>query len=177
MKRQIYVLGNKCPQRITRHRHNDLVSNQRLLRQIELRPVICIIRESQLLCGYVTRCPEGEAAPWDVSVRGNSRWRSRGRPQGSGVEQVDRSSLELVRVSVEMLARMDTWEQSGRVRRATHPWRTFLTISQRDRVGRRGNAQLSVDQVTWLTTPYRNVASSSCLLTHRGRHICTPGQR
>ena len=126
LKRRIDAFGNKCLRRIMGYRWNDHVSNQRLLRETDSRPVTCIVLERQLrLYGHVARFPEVDPAYRVVSVRDNPEWRRpRGRPQSSWLEQVDRSCRELFgmgRVPAWRLAGGNPREWSRRVSVATRP--------------------------------------------------------
>ena len=89
LKRRIDAFGNKCLCRIMGYRWNDFVSNQRLLRETESRPITSIVCQRQLrLYGHVTRYPEADSAHRVVSVRNNPEWRRpRGRPQNSWLGQ------------------------------------------------------------------------------------------
>ncbi len=100
LKRRIDAFGNKCLRRIMGNRWYDFVSNRRLLRETDSRPITCIVRERKLrLYGHVARYSEVDRAHWVVSVRDNPVWRRpRGRPQLSCLEQVDESCQELLRM-------------------------------------------------------------------------------
>ena len=61
------------------YRWNDFVSNQRLLRETESRPITSIVHQRQLrLYGHVARYPEQLGLP--ISERDNPEWR---RPRGA----------------------------------------------------------------------------------------------
>ena len=47
MKRRIGVFGNMCLRRFMGYHSNDFVSNQRLLRETESRPITIIVRQRQ----------------------------------------------------------------------------------------------------------------------------------
>ncbi|KAG0710593.1 putative uncharacterized transposon-derived protein F52C9.6 [Chionoecetes opilio] len=98
LKRRINAFGNKCLHRIMGYRWDDYVSNQRLYREAESRPITCIVRQRQLrLYGHVARYPETDPSHRVVSVGDNPAWRRpRGRPQGSWLGQVDVSCRELL---------------------------------------------------------------------------------
>ena len=56
------------------YRWNDFVSNQRLLRETESRPITSIVRQCQLwLYGHVVRYQEADPASRVVSEKDNSR--------------------------------------------------------------------------------------------------------
>ena len=60
LKKRIDVFGARCLRRIIEYHWNDLVSNQRLLRETDSRPFTCIGRQrQQRLYGHVapTRKP------------------------------------------------------------------------------------------------------------------------
>ena len=82
LKRRLDVCGTKCLRRVMGYRWYDYVSNQRLLRETESRPVTSIVLERQLrLYGHVARFPEVDPAYRVASVRDNPEWRRpRGRP-------------------------------------------------------------------------------------------------
>ena len=126
LKRRIDAFGNKCLRRIMGYRWYDYVSNQRLLRETDSRPITCIVRERQLrLYGHVARYPEVDPAHRVVSVRDNPVWRRpRGRPQLSWLGQVDESCQELLRMGrgpAWRLARRNPRVWRRRVGDATRP--------------------------------------------------------
>ena len=123
LKRRLDVCGTKCLRRVMGYRWYDYVSNQRLLRETESRPVTSIVLERQLrLYGHVARFPEVDPAYRVASVRDNPEWRRpRGRPRNSWLEQVDRSCWKLFgmgRVTARGLARRNRREWSRRVSEA-----------------------------------------------------------
>ena len=75
------------------YRWNDFVSNQRLLRETESRPITSIVRQHQFqLQGHVARYPEVDPTSQVISERDNPEWRRpRGRPQSLYLGQVDAS--------------------------------------------------------------------------------------
>ena len=100
------------------------VSNQRLLRETESRPITSIVCQRQLwLYGHVACYPEADPASWVVSERDNLWWRrSRGRPQSSWLGQVDASCWELLGMGKRFawrLARFDHRSWCWRVGEAT----------------------------------------------------------
>lgn len=126
LKRRIDAFGNKCLRRVMGYRWFDFVSNQRLLRETDSRPITCIVRQRQLrLYGHVARYPEVDPAHRVVSVRDNPVWRRpRGRPQLSWLEQVDESCGELLRMGrgpAWRLARRNPRVWRRRVGDATRP--------------------------------------------------------
>ncbi|KAG0728970.1 Exportin-6-B [Chionoecetes opilio] len=59
LKRRINAFGNMCLRRIMGYRWDDYVSNQRLHRETESRPITCIVRQRQLrLYGNVSETIE-----------------------------------------------------------------------------------------------------------------------
>ncbi len=75
LKRRIDAFDNKCL------RWYDFVSNRRLLRETDSRPITCTVPERQLwLYGHMAHHPEVNAAHRVVSVRDNPVWR---RPTGA----------------------------------------------------------------------------------------------
>ena len=102
------------------------VSNQRLFRETDLRPITSIVRQRQLrLYGHVARYPEADPACRVVFVKDNPTWRRpRGRPENSWLRQVDAScweSLGMGRESAWRLMRRDRQEWRRRVGEATRP--------------------------------------------------------
>ena len=125
LKRRIDAFGNKCLRRIMGYRWFDFVSNQRLLRETDSRPITCIVRERQLrLYGHVARYPEVDPAHRVVSERDNPVWRRpRGRPQLSWLEQVEscQQLLRMGRGPAWRLARRNPRVWRRRVGDATRP--------------------------------------------------------
>ena len=80
------------------YRRNDVVSNQRLIRETESRPITSIVHQSQLwLYWHVARYSEADPASRVISERDNPEGRRpRGRPQSSWLGQVDASCWELI---------------------------------------------------------------------------------
>ena len=93
LKKQIDAFGNKCLCSIMGYCWNDLVSNQRLLRETESRPITSIVHQRQLrLYAHVARFPEADPASRVISERHNPEWsRPRERPQSSWLGQVNAS--------------------------------------------------------------------------------------
>ncbi|KAG0716212.1 putative uncharacterized transposon-derived protein F52C9.6 [Chionoecetes opilio] len=70
LKRRINAFGNKCLRRIMGYRWDDYMSNQRLHRETESRPITCIVCQRQLrLYGHVARYPETDPSHRVVSVK------------------------------------------------------------------------------------------------------------
>ena len=67
------------------------MSNERLLRETQMKFVSCIAREHQLrLCGFVARFPDADPAHQILSVREPREWRrAMGRLCASWLQQVD----------------------------------------------------------------------------------------
>ncbi len=93
LERRIEAFGNKCLHRIMGYSWFDRVSNQRLLRVTESRPIACTVRQRQLRqYGHVARFPEVDRAHCVVFTRENPRWRRpMGHPQASWLRKVDES--------------------------------------------------------------------------------------
>ena len=126
LKRRIDAFGTKCLRRIIGYRWYDFVSNQRLLRETDSRPITSIVRQRQLrLYGHVARYPEADPACRVISVRDDPTWRRpRGRPRNSWLRQVDASCWELFgtgREPARRLARRDPQGWRHRVGEATRP--------------------------------------------------------
>ena len=133
LKRRIDAFGNKCLRRIMGYRWNDFVSNQRLLRETESRPITSIVCQRQLrLYGHVARYPEADPAHRVVSVRDNPAWRRpRGRPHSSWLGQVAVSCREVLGMGRDpawRLARGDPREWRRRVGEATRPLVAYAPI-------------------------------------------------
>ena len=123
LERRVDAFGSKCLRRIMGYRWFDRVTNQRLLREAESRPITCLVRQRQLqLYGHVARLPEVDPAHRVVSERDNPEWRRpRGRPQNSWLRKVDESCglLGIGRVAAWRLARRDPRAWRQRVSAAT----------------------------------------------------------
>ena len=124
LKRRINSFGTRCLRRIMGYTWRDRVSNQRLFRETDSRPITSQIEERQLrLYGHVARLPEDDPAHGVVSARDNPEWRRPlGRPQNSWLRQVDEYCRELLgmgRVAAWRLARRNPQEWSRRVSAAT----------------------------------------------------------
>ena len=82
--------GTRSLRRILGYRWSDFVSNERLLRQTQMRFVTCIVRERQLrLYGHVVHFPDADSVHQMLSAREPRKWR---RPTGlraSWMQQVD----------------------------------------------------------------------------------------
>ena len=63
LKRRTDVFGSKCLHMIMGYRWYDVVSNQRLFRETDSRPITSIVRQRQLrLYGHVARYLEADPA-------------------------------------------------------------------------------------------------------------------
>ena len=102
---------------------SDFVSNERLLRETQMRFVTCIVRECQLqLYGHVARFPNANPAHQILSVRESREWRRpMGRPRASWLQQVDRHLKEMGigRASAWGMARRRPLEYRWKVDAAT----------------------------------------------------------
>ena len=68
--------GTRSLRRILGYRWLDFVSNERLLRETQMRFVTCIVREHQLwLYGHVARFPDADPAYQILSAREPREWR------------------------------------------------------------------------------------------------------
>ena len=96
LKRRIDVFGTRCVRRIMEYRWYNFVSNQRLFRETDSRPINSIVRQRHLrLYGHVARHLEADPAYQVVSVRDKlTSRRPRGCPQNSWLQQVDASCWE-----------------------------------------------------------------------------------
>ena len=111
LRRRLNAFGTKSLRRIMGYRWFDLVSNERLLCEADMRPVTCQITKRQLqLFGHVARRPESDPAHGVVSAETNREWRrARGRPQNSWLGQVDRMCWDVLRVG-----RRNAWRRASR---------------------------------------------------------------
>ena len=84
--------GTGSLRRILGYCWSDFVSNERLLRETQMRFVTCIVCERQLrLYGHVARFPDADPAHQILSARESREFRRpMGRPHASGLQQVDR---------------------------------------------------------------------------------------
>ena len=89
--------GTRSLRRILGYRWLDFVSNQRLLRETQMRFVTCIVRERQLrLYGHVARFPDADPAHQILSAMEPREWRrTMGRPRASSLQQVHRHLKEM----------------------------------------------------------------------------------
>ena len=79
------------------YRWLDFVSNERLLRETQMRFVTCIFCERQLrLYGHVARFPDADPAHQILSARVPREWRRpMGQPRASWLQQVDQYLKEM----------------------------------------------------------------------------------
>ena len=68
------------------------MSNERLLRETQMRFVTCIVCEHQLrMYGHVARFPDADPAHQILSARESREWsRPLGRPHASWLQQIDK---------------------------------------------------------------------------------------
>ena len=91
LRRRLNSFGTRSLQRILGHHWLDFVSNERLLRETQMRFVTCIVREHQLqLYGHVAHFPDADPSHKILSAREPHEWRRpMGRPRASWLQQVD----------------------------------------------------------------------------------------
>ena len=89
--------GTRSLRRILGYRWSDFGSNERLLRETQMRFVTCIVCEHQLqLYGHVARFPDTDPAHQILSLRESPEWRRpMGRRCASWLQQVDRHLKEM----------------------------------------------------------------------------------
>ena len=89
--------GARSLLRIFGYHWSDFVSNERFLRETQMRFVTCIVRERQLwLYGHVAYFPDPDPAHQILSVREPHEWRRpMGRPRASWLQQVDQHLKEM----------------------------------------------------------------------------------
>ena len=97
LRRRLNSFGSRSLRRILGYRWSDFVSNERLLRETQMRFVTCMVREHQLrLYGHVACFPDADPAHQILSAReSRERWRPMGRPHASWLQQVDRHLKEI----------------------------------------------------------------------------------
>jgi len=77
LRGRINYFGTRSLRRILGYRWSDFVSNERLLRETQMRYVTCIVHELQLwLYGHVAHFPDGDPAHQILSAREPLEWRS-----------------------------------------------------------------------------------------------------
>ena len=91
LKRRLNSFGTRSLRRILGYHWLDFVSNERFLRETQMRFVTCIVREHQLqLYGHVAHFPDADASHKILSAREPHEWRRpMGRPRASWLQQVD----------------------------------------------------------------------------------------
>ena len=123
LRRRLNSFGTRSLRRILGYRWSDFVSNERLLRETQMRFVTCIVRERQLrLYGYVARFPNADPALHILSARESREWRRpMGRPHSSWLHQVDRhlKEMEMGQASAWGVARRTPMEYWRKVDAAT----------------------------------------------------------
>ena len=89
--------GTRSLQRILGYHWSDFVSNERLLRETQMRFITSIVPECQLqLYGHVAHFPDADAAHQILSARESHEWRRpMGRPRASWLQQVDQHLKEM----------------------------------------------------------------------------------
>ena len=97
LRRRLNSFGTRSLRRILGYRWSDFVSNERLLRETQMRFVTCIVCEHQLrLCGYVARFPDTDPAHQILLAWEPCEWRRpMTRPRTSWLQQVDRHLKEM----------------------------------------------------------------------------------
>ena len=115
---RLHSFGTMSLRRILGYHWSDLVSNERLLRETQMRFVTCIVRERQLrLYGQVARFPDADPAHQILSARESREWtRPMGRPRASWLQQVDRHLKEMGmgQASAWGMARRRPWSTGGK---------------------------------------------------------------
>ena len=83
--------GTRSLRRILGYHWSDFVSNERLLRETQMRFATCVVREGELqLYGHVARFPDADPAHQILSARELREWRRpMGRPHALWLQQVD----------------------------------------------------------------------------------------
>ena len=74
LRQRLNSFGTRSLRRILSYRWSDFVSNERLLRETQMRFLTCIVREHQLwLCGHVTHLPDRFSQRGSL-VSGGGQW-------------------------------------------------------------------------------------------------------
>ena len=94
---RLNCFGTRSLWRNLGYRWSDFVSNERFLRETQMRFVTCIVREHQLLLyGHVAHFPDADPAHQILSAREAHELRApMGRPRASWLQQVDRHLKEM----------------------------------------------------------------------------------
>ena len=123
LRRRLNSFGTRSLRRILGYRWSDFVSNERLLRETQMRFVTCIVHEHQLrLYGHVARFPDADPAHQIISGREPREWRRpMGRSRSSLLQQVDRhlKEIEMGQASAWTMARRKPLEYGRKVDAAT----------------------------------------------------------
>ena len=89
-------IGTRSLRRILGYCWSDFVSNERLLRDNQMRFVTCIVCERQLrLYGHVARFPDADLAHQILSASEPCEWRPMGRLHALWLQQVDQNLKEI----------------------------------------------------------------------------------
>ena len=109
LRRRRNSFGTRSLWRIFGYRWSESVSNERLLRETQMRFVTCIVLEHQLrLYGHVVHFPDADPAHQILSAMEPCEWRRpMGQPLASWLQQVDQHLKEMgmVQASAWGLAR------------------------------------------------------------------------
>ena len=124
LRRRLNSFGTRSLRRILGYRWSDFVSNERLLRETQMRFVTCILRECHLqLYGHVARFPDADPAHQILSAREPREWRRpMGRPRASWLQQLDQHLKEM------MMGQASAW---GMARRRPLEYRQKLDAATR----------------------------------------------
>ena len=97
LRRRLNSFGAGFLRRILGYSSSDCVSNERFLRETQMRFVTCIVREHQLwLNGHVTRFPDADPTHSILSAREPHEWRRpMGQPCASWLQQIDQHLKEM----------------------------------------------------------------------------------
>jgi len=97
LRRRLNSFGTRSLPRILVYCWSDLVSNEQLMRETQMRFVTCIVRECQLwLYGHVARFPDADPAHQILLAREPREWRrATGWPLDSWLQQVDEHLKEM----------------------------------------------------------------------------------
>ena len=92
MRWRLNSFGIRSLRRLLGYCWSDFVSNERLLRETQMRFVTCIVLECELwLYGHAAHFPDADPAHQILSVREPREWRRpMGRPRSSWLQPIDR---------------------------------------------------------------------------------------
>ena len=118
---RLHSFGTRSLRRILGYLWSDFVSNERLLREAQIRFVTYIVHERQLrLYGHAARFPDADPARQILSAREPREWRRpMGRLRALWLQQVDQHLMGMGQASAWGMARRRPLEYRRKVDAAT----------------------------------------------------------